>query len=244
VLVVPCYNEAERLPASDFASFAAANRWLTLILVDDGSSDDTLQVLQRLADDVGPRCRVLARQPNAGKAEAVRAGMLEAFALRPRFAGYWDADLATPLQELPRFREQLLAQPQIDIVLGSRVRLLGHDIDRRVARHYLGRVFATVASVTLRLPVYDTQCGAKLFRANDEMQALFAEPFCTGWVFDVEILARLIRDVGPAAAERKLSELPLNRWVDVAGSRVKAIDFARAIGELNRIRRRYLSRAQ
>jgi hypothetical protein len=129
-------------------------------------------------------------------------------------------------------------------VLGSRVRLLGHDIDRRVARHYLGRVFATAASVTLRLPVYDTQCGAKLFRVSETVEALFAEPFCTGWVFDVEILARLVRDVGHEAAARRVCELPLERWQDVAGSRVKPIDFARAIGELHRIHRRYLGRAR
>ena len=242
-LVVPCYNEAGRLPVADFASFAASHPWLTLVMVDDGSVDDTLRVLQDLAQRVGPRCRVIARQPNAGKADAVRAGMQEAFSLHPRFAGYWDADLATPLQELPRFRDELLAHDHVDLVLGSRVRLLGHAIDRRAARHYLGRVFATAASVTLRLPVYDTQCGAKLFRACERTEALFAEPFCTGWVFDVEILARLIRDAGHEAAQRSLCELPLHRWRDVAGSRVRPVDFARAIGELHRIHRRYLSRS-
>jgi hypothetical protein len=107
-------------------------------------------------------------------------------------------------------------------------------------------VFATAASLVLRLPVYDTQCGAKLFRATPAMRAAFVEPFLSRWLFDVEILARLIRDArdrGAAAAdvEASLCELPLQQWHDVAGSRVRPRDFVKAVYELGQIHWRYLA---
>jgi hypothetical protein len=169
--------------------------------------------------------------------------MLLAFEENPTFAGFWDADLATPLEELPAFFEVLAAHRDVQIVLGSRVKLLGRNIERHVSRHYGGRVFATVASLLLGLPVYDTQCGAKLLRVTPETRALFAQPFIVNWTFDVELLARLIvarRDTNLLPVERALYEVPLNSWRDVGVSSVKPADFFRSFIELARIRRAYM----
>ena len=110
-------------------------------------------------------------------------------------------------------------------------------------RHSGGRVFATLASLALGLPVYDTQCGAKLFRASREFESLLAEPFLTTWEFDVELMARLVRARRGSErpqAHQVIYEYPLERWHDVPGSKVRALDFFGSILGLARIRRTYL----
>jgi hypothetical protein len=156
--------------------------------------------------------------------------------------GYWDADLATPLSEIPRFIETLEQYPDREICFGSRVQLLGRAIHRRAYRHYVGRIFATAASWALRLPVYDTQCGAKLFRASPAMHALFTQPFLGRWTFDVEIVARLAAQRAAHGGRPPLDviyEIPLDEWRDVGGSNVAALDLVQALLDLGRIRRRY-----
>jgi len=244
-MVIPCYNEADRLDVDAFRAFVAAERRVRFLFVDDGSADATRGVIERLcrADARRFALHLLAR--NRGKAEAVRQGMVLALEGGAAVVGYWDADLATPLDEIPRLLECLLQDPRRQMVLGARIRLLGRSIERRLVRHTLGRAFATVASAVLGLPIYDTQCGAKLFRATDAVRQAFSRPFRSNWIFDVEILARLIllwpegRDT---AREGAICELPLGSWRDVAGSKVRPTDFLRAVGELTDIYWTYLRR--
>ena len=245
IIVVPCFNEASRLAVEQFETFIKVHPDLRFLFVNDGSSDDTLEVLRALEGRDGAHFSVLDQQPNQGKAEAVRRGLLAAFEASPRYAGFWDADLATPLEAAPDFVDLLESRPDLEMVFGSRVKLLGRSIERSAVRHYLGRVFATAASVTLGLAVYDTQCGAKLFRVSPGIEALFQEPFITKWIFDVEIIARLIharRGTELPQAADVIYEFPLHVWHDVAGSKVKPTDFPRAIFETLRIRRKYLAR--
>jgi len=244
IIVVPCYNEADRLATDRFISFAAAQTALRFLFVDDGSGDSTAEVLRKLESRDPHRFAVRELPRNRGKAEAVRQGVLAALERDPTYVGYWDADLAAPLEIIPCFVELLDERPDLEMVLGSRVKLLGRVIERSALRHYPGRVLATLSSLALGLAVYDTQCGAKLFRASPEIGALFAEPFTANWMFDVELLARLIRarrGTGSGQPEQAIHEFALHEWRDVAGSKVRPWDFFRAIVEIVRIRRRYLS---
>src|SRR5207302_9987714 len=138
---------------------------------------------------------------------------------QPDVVGFWDADLATPLSELPGFLTIMRDRPEIAMVFGARVRLLGRQISRRPSRHYFGRVGATLISSTLGLAVYDTQCGAKVFRRNDTLRDVFARPFISRWIFDVEIIARYVQLLGRDAAAAAIYELPVMRWHDVTGSK-------------------------
>jgi dolichyl-phosphate beta-glucosyltransferase len=221
-LVVPCYNEAARLDRAELLRLARARDGLALVLVNDGSTDATAAALEELRRAEPTRITVLSLAQNSGKAEAVRAGLRAALASGAAFTGYADADLSTPVDELLRLVDVTTGSGR-DAVMGSRVRLLGWRIERRAHRHYLGRVFATFASLALGLPVYDTQCGAKLFRATPSLAAALEAPFRTRWIFDVELLARL-RAGGPGApplGADAFEEMPLRAWRDVGGSKLR-----------------------
>ncbi len=240
-VIVPCYNEAERLDLHRFSRFLRESPGVRLLMVNDGSKDDTLNILGQLQKEYPESISLLNLTHNGGKAEAIRLGFL-AIADRSEFVGYWDADLATPLEAIPQFANVLKRFPKLDLIMGSRVQLLGRNIQRRWRRHLLGRCFATCASRVLRLPVYDTQCGAKLFRATPLIRSLFTQPFCSRWIFDVELLARLIRtrnQLGLSPACEVVYELPLDDWQEVAGSKLRPRDFFKAITELFSVWRRY-----
>ena len=246
IVVVPCFNEAQRLDPAAFASFLSENDDVAILFVDDGSTDDTPLVMERLRQQHPRHVFTLRLGENVGKAEAVRRGLQIALRRRPTVIGYWDADLATPLDAIPQFCDVLEARPQVSLVMGSRVALLGRQIRRRGARHILGRVFATAASIVLRLPVYDTQCGAKLFRTTPETAALFAQPFTARWVFDVEILARMCvqakNSTNAKPMREAVYEIPLDAWEDVEGSRLKPRDYLAATVDLASIYWRYFLR--
>ena len=220
LLIIPCYNEATRLQAQPFLQLVAANRSVRLLFVDDGSTDGTPAILANIQSGGRDRISVLTLPANAGKASAVQRGVLAAIEEQPEFVGYWDADLSTPLSELQAFIGLLDSCPEVDIAMGARVRMLGRRIKRSPLRHYAGRMFATAASIALRIAVYDTQCGAKVFRVNDAVRQAFGAPFRSPWVMDVEILARYIATVGRASAVARICEIPLQAWTDVPGSKL------------------------
>ena len=244
VIVVPCYNEAERLKKGDFKSYLEGSLGVSFVFVNDGSTDRTLECLRQLASEMPAKAEVLHKEKNGGKAEAVRSGMLHALS-KPgvAYAGFWDADLATPLDAIDDLLAVLASHPKVEIVLGSRVRLLGRNIERRPARHYLGRVFGTCTSAVLGLPVYDTQCGAKLFRVTPDLGQVLQRPFLSRWIFDVEILARFMQlHPDDEKVLELIYEFPLHCWKDIPGSKLKSRDFYKAIMELLAIRRMYFSK--
>ncbi len=235
VIVVPCYNEEHRLDVDCYERFVRESDDIEILFVNDGSRDNTLAVLERLAGRQPRRVGVLNLERNGGKAEAVRLGLLAAIARRPRYVGFWDADLATPLDDIPRFCEVFERRPETRLVIGSRLPLLGHAIERRRARALAGRLFSLAASAALGVRIRDTQCGAKLLRATPCLADLFADPFVSRWIFDVEILARLTRyrrDNRGGRLDRLVYEYALDRWRDVQGSKVLAGDFSKAAMDL------------
>lgn len=228
-IVVPCYNEARRLQPQAFVSAMREEPGLSFLFVNDGSSDNTLEIIGSIKKERPAQVESLSLDRNSGKAEAVRVGMLHAIDGGFDNVGYWDADLATPLYAIREFCA-LLDGGGAEAVLGSRVRLLGRRIKRRPFRHYLGRVFATCASLLLGMNVYDTQCGAKIFRNSTSLKLVFQSPFKVKWIFDVELFARfpLVMNSSTAEVSSKWVEFPLVEWTDVKGSKVQGADFLKA----------------
>lgn len=239
-VIIPCFNEAKRLEARVFTDFIENHNEISFIFVNDGSLDQTIEILRQMAGHISGRIEIIDLPINLGKAEAVRQGINKAISTGFEFVGYLDADLATPLEEIPRLVNVFDRSPEVWLVMGSRVQLLGREIKRRPVRHYLGRIFATVVSIMLKLPVYDTQCGAKFFRNNPATRIVFSQKFVSRWIFDVEIIKRInfiSASNNDTTPQNRIYEIPLDKWTEIAGSKLKPRNFLTAIVELFRIHR-------
>ena len=234
LVVIPAYNEALRFDSTAYETFAhqleSSTSEVGFLFVDDGSTDQTYSVLANFCASFPKYFAIHRLEKNGGKAEAVRRGMLIALDKGAEVTGYLDADLATPLHAVESLYQELLRNPAVILVMGSRVKLLGRDIERKAYRHYIGRVFATFASLSLNLAVYDTQCGAKLFRTSKSLRNVFATEFMSRWIFDVEILARMTKEFG--RLENLVIEYPLRQWHEIKGSKLRPRDFFKAALEL------------
>lgn len=229
-LIVPCYNESKRI---DFQKFNQYTSDCYFIFVNDGSTDNTLELLN---NNIRDNMFVLNLEKNMGKAEAVRQGMLFAKTLpifeEVEWVGYWDADLATPVEELKSFLLYCnLFDNRIDAVWGSRICKLGSNVKRAWKRHLLGRIFATAIGISLNVRSYDSQCGSKIFR-KELIDEFCLTPFISRWIFDVEILLRLTKF--------NIVECPVQTYIDAAGSKLKVLKIApRTLMEIFKIRRAY-----
>ena len=219
-IVVPCYNEEQRLDSGAFISFIDASPDTLFVFVNDGSADDTLLTLLGIQAKRPLNVVVADLDQNSGKAEAVRQGMIAAIELGAETVGYWDADLATPLDAIDDFTRILDQYSDTQVVFGSRRMLLGHRIQRNFARRFVSRMCAALARQAVRLPIGDTQCGAKMFRTSSSLNAALERPFLAGWLFDVELFSRLSSSM--SGNRYAFFELTLSEWSEVPGSKINA----------------------
>jgi len=218
MIVVPCYNEADRLDGDVFLKALAGSPDMSFVFVNDGSTDATLTRLLTLQLANPGQIEVINLRQNSGKAEAVRAGLQHACRVGADVVGYWDADLATPLDAIADFETILGRYADITVVYGARRQLLGHRINRTVSRRAVSRICAGLARLAVGLPIGDTQCGAKLLRNTPALNAAVAKPFTAGWLFDVELFSRIA--AATARPQTSFYEMPLAEWHEVEGSKV------------------------
>jgi glycosyltransferase involved in cell wall biosynthesis len=236
-LVIPCYNEEHRLESDAILDFLQGHPHIRVLFVNDGSLDNTQHVIERLEAQNPAQVSCLTLPHNVGKAECVRQGMLNRLqSTDTAWLGFWDADLATPLDELDR----MLTVPSeaTKIILSCRVNRPGASVRRQAWRRIVGRIGATMISSVTGLTMNDPQCGAKLIH-RDVAKAVFSEPFLSRWLFDVEILLRLKRAYPAIGTDDSAVEVPVMKWTDVPGSKMKTHHLFGSLIDLAKIALRY-----
>lgn len=236
-IIIPCYNEAARLECDVLLKFLETNEDIDFCFVNDGSLDKTVSVLNQMFRKLENRITIIDNRVNQGKAESVRCGMNKmSMTLSYDYVGFIDADLATPLEEVVRLIAALKKEKECIWVMGSRVQRMGVEIERKMLRHYMGRLFATIISVLFKLRTYDTQCGAKFFK-TDFAKEIFRKPFFSKWLFDVELLLRTRRL--RSDYNMIVKEIPLNVWIEKGDSKIRFSHFLKMPVELWRMYFRY-----
>ncbi|WAC06562.1 MAG: glycosyltransferase family 2 protein [Thermodesulfobacteriota bacterium] len=231
-VVIPAFNEAERIGATlqKIHEFLLTRDYRSeIIVVDDGSSDNTRKVIRKFAGEFSS-VRLLGNKVNRGKGYSVRAGVLHS---QGRIILFSDADLSTPIQEVDKLADWL--DQGYDIAIGSRA-LPGSDILERQPwpREFMGKTFNKLVQLLTLSGIKDTQCGFKLFK-KEAANVLFAKQTVWGFGFDVELL--FIADKNGY----RIKEVPI-KWINSPDSRVHMVkDSFSMLIDLVRIRTRYLT---
>ena len=221
----------------EFIAFLHSHDDVQMILVNDGSKDDTQTILTEIKNAAIEKVDIINLEKNGGKAKAIRAGFnFCSNHANISHVGYLDADLSTSLEEFYSLN-RLMKKDDLDFAMGSRVKLMQATIKRSFFRHLVGRTIATIIDMKYRLGIYDTQCGAKWFRSG-LISELTKDPFKTKWFFDVELFLR-IKEVFPLASGR---EVPLSHWSDPGKSSLTILHFPSVIADLFSLTRNYPSK--
>ena len=233
-VVIPCYNEEERLLSSEFLDFVDKHSGYHLCFVNDGSKDKTLDVLNNLRKGRESFISVYDCEKNGGKAEAVRLGMLHMAEKEDLdYIGFLDADLSTDLADFDDL-VSTIENSEYKIVSGSRIARMGADITKESARKIISLTVNFIIRKILKMEFKDTQCGAKIFH-KDIINTAFSSKFLTKWLFDVEIFIRVRKQYGLQKAKQILCEKPLKRWIHADGSKLSMKDSIKIIGQLGQI---------
>lgn len=223
-IVVPCFNEESKFSQHHFLTFAKLNPDVLLCFVNDGSKDDTAGVLKGIQVQSPDNIVVLNLRESRGKAAAIRHGMLYVHSkYSMKLLGFLDADLTTTPEEwlkMARYKED---HPKFGAIVGSRIQRLGAEISSNGRYSIWNSILKMIVRGILKTNFQDTQCGAKIFQRS-LVPFLFAEPFQTSGLFDVEIFLRLQQKFGKATLQKGVLEFPLMQWSKKGETRMKFID--------------------
>ncbi len=233
-VVIPCYNEEKRLSRALFQDFIEKNVGYHLCFVNDGSTDNTLEVLKKLRQGNEDSISIFDCEKNGGKAEAVRQGIQHLIKHNEfDYVGYLDADLSTDFRDFDDL-VKTIGNSDFKIVSGSRIARMGADITKESARKIISKTINLIIQTILGMPFKDTQCGAKVM--DKEIATLmFKKKFITKWLFDVEIFMRMRKHYGKKNAKKMICEQPLKRWIHMDDSKLSMKDSVKIVGQLGQI---------
>ena len=218
-IIIPCYNEGKRLNVDAFINFITTHEQYHLCFVNDGSKDNTMEVLENIQNNAPSKVSIVDIKKNSGKAAAVRYGSRYLFNRKDiDYIGFIDADLSTDFEDFKSLTDTLDKNKDLMLVYGSRGKGDG-NIKRNFMRCVFSKIVKTIVFMILGLPIEDTQCGAKVFRRN-AIPIAYEKSFLTRWLFDVEIFLRLKKHFSSSNIMDKMYEQPLKRWIHVDDSKL------------------------
>ncbi len=233
-VVIPCYNEEQRLSSDDFTDFVDQHSGYHLCFVNDGSTDKTMDVLNELRKGREEYVSVYNCEKNGGKAEAVRLGMLHMAEYSDLdYIGFLDADLSTDMSDFDALVDTIESS-QFKVVSGSRISRMGANITKESARKIISLTINLIIRKILSMEFKDTQCGAKIME-KEIVEVAFNRKFLTRWLFDVEIFMRMKKNYGTEAARSLICEQPLKRWIHADGSKLSMKDSVKIVFQLGQI---------
>jgi glycosyltransferase involved in cell wall biosynthesis len=224
LICVPCYKESRRLPRfleQIAASDSESNSHLKILFLEDGSGQQEQSEFLSILESAKARFKYIELQykifpHNRGKGAVLRDGFRVGMSMGCDAIGFIDGDGATPFREMSGMVHELMLQNDTDMIIGSRIKCLGKTVSRSLKRHLSGRIFATILSNLYDIPVYDSQCGAKIFKSrvlSDKVLELCDD---NRWLFDTQFLIYLFK-AGYTIRERMVD------WTDIPGSKVSLL---------------------
>lgn len=219
-IIIPCYNEENRLNSQAFLNCLKTYSSFDLCFVNDGSADNTIKVLKEIQTHYPKRVTVLDMKQNKGKASAIRAGARYYYGIEAiQYVGYLDADLSTDFRDFNDLVKRLKQNRKLIMTFGSRNSENQDNIERNAFRKFFSNIVKSLVYFILKLPIKDTQCGAKVFRKKF-IPVMFNTNFKSRWLFDIEMFIRLNKHFSDRDLMQHIEEIPLKRWVHVDDSKL------------------------
>jgi glycosyltransferase involved in cell wall biosynthesis len=238
-ILIPCFNEEERLKVDYFSHLQrevdvltdSFNFQVQFKFIDDGSTDGTNKLLISLCKEIP--ASLLTLKQNVGKGNAIRLGILEVLPSKPEFIAYLDSDGAFKETDVARGILKYVEdyhQTKIDLVSFARISMAGTTITRNKFRHIVGRLIATILNINSGYIFYDSQTGFKIYRGAFLHGLDLEARLKTKWFIDWEIILR-------SPTQVRIIEVPVSNWRDVQGSNLSILNVASVLLEILRVKR-------
>lgn len=210
-LIIPCYKESNRLPLFLNSINQLPGKYpIEIIIVDDGSPTKDFELLKnKISPLLTNNIRLIHYDANKGKGAAIQHGIENSVG---EYIGFVDADGAIPSHEVENFIQYILNNPLEDMVISSRIRILGKTVNRSLKRHLSGRVFITILNLFFSVPVYDSQSGLKIFK-REKFNLIQNQISDYRWLWDTQVLILFYK------SKFRMVEIPID-WSDIPGSKV------------------------
>lgn len=227
VVIIPVYQEMLRFNFKQFLKEAKQNNHIDFLFIDDGSTDlFNVKMKEICSSNFLDNVKIVKLENNMGKGFALKKGITESIQMGYHFIGILDADFSAPISEISKLFA-IIEQSKIDVICGSRKRTQENLIKTSYFRFASGRIFNLLVRFKLKITMYDTQCGCKVFRNTPLFEKLIAdikEP--ERWLFDLQILVRA------NSLKLEITEFPLDMWIHQSNSKLKFIQAAKDCANL------------